>query len=208
MANFLDMQNAIEDYILRTDINDQVKSAINRAIARHSKGRYWFIETQATFNTTQGDWFYTTPVIPEDIRQIQYLRITVGGVYYDVMQRDIDFIISANVNNNQGQPVDYAWWDRSIYFYPVPQDTYAINIFYQKTYAPLVDPTDSNDWTEILEAQDVIEAEALRWLYKNVILDPEKAAEYKEEVKDAVKVLNSINESITGINGHIKSTEW
>lgn len=208
MANFLELQTIIEDAILRPDVNTQVKEAINKAIARYSKARLWFIETRQDFNTTQGDWFYTTPVIPDDIRQIDYLRITVNNVYYDVLERDVQFIISANVNNNQGQPVDWAWYDRSIYFYPIPQDTYPISIFYQKSYAPLVDPTDSNDWTEILEAQDLIIAETLRRLYKYIILDADKAAEYNAEAKEAMQVLQEISESITGMNGAIKATAW
>lgn len=208
MANFLKLQTIIEDAILRPDVNAQVKEAINMAIARYSKARLWFVETRQDFNTTQGDWFYTTPIIPDDIRQIDYMRITVNNVYYDLNQRDIQFIISANVNGNQGQPVDWAWWDQSIYFYPVPQDTYAISIFYQKTYAPLVDPTDANDWTTILEAQDLIIAETLRRLYKYIILDAEKAAEYSAEAKEAMQVLQEISESITGMNGAIQSTAW
>lgn len=208
MSTFLEMQEAIEDYILRTDINPQVQKAINRAIAKYSKARFWFTETEESFNTVQGDWFYGIPPVPSDIRQIDYLRITVNNVYYEVIQRNIQWIIDANVNNNQGQPTDWAWWQNRIYFYPVPQDAYPITIFYQKSYAPLVDPTDENDFTTIPEAEDLIEAEALRWLYKKVILDPQKAEEYKIEAKDCLRVLNEINESMTGIEGNIEPTQW
>lgn len=208
MSTFLEMQDNIEGYLLRTDINAYVKTAINRAIAKYSKARFWFDEATYDWVTVQGVWKYGPPIIPDNIRQIDYFRITVNTVYYNVIQRDIQFIIDANVNNNQGQPTDWGWYAKQIWFYPLPQDEYPITLFYQKTYAPLVDPTDSNDFTEIPEAQDLIEAEALRWLYKNVILDAEKAAEYKEEAFDALKTLNSINESMTGINGEIKATAW
>lgn len=208
MSTFLEMQNHIEDFILRTDINPQVQLAINRAIAKYSKARFWFDEATANFNTAQGTYIYFAPVIPDDIRQIDYLRITVNNVYYKVNQRDFQYIIDANVNNNQGQPVDWGWFDRSILFYPVPQDVYPITLFYQKTYAPLVNPTDTNDFTEILEAEELIENEALYWLYKKVILDAEKAAEYKEAARDALRVLNEITEGLTGISGYIKPTGW
>lgn len=209
MSTFFQMQQNIEGYLLRTDINSYVQLAINRAIAKYSKKRWWFDEATYDWITVQGVWFYgTADGIPDDIRQIDYFRITVNTVYYNVIQRDIQFIIDANVNNNQGQPTDWAWYDKSIYFYPVPQDEYPIRLFYQKNYAPLVFPSDSNDFTTIPEAEDLIEAEALRWLYKRVILDAEKAAEYEKEAFDCKETLDSINESMTGINGSIKATSW
>ncbi len=208
MSTFLQMQNNIENYILRTDINSSVQLAINRAIAKYSKQRWWFDETTGTFSTAQGTWAYDSALIPDDIRQIDYHRITVNNVYYNVIQRDIQFIIDANVNNNQGQPTDWAWYEQKIYYYPVPQATYPITLYYQKVYAPLVAPTDTNDFTEILEAEDLIEQESLRWLYSNVILDDAQAVKYREGAREAWKVLNQINESMTGINGKIAPTEW
>jgi hypothetical protein len=209
MSNFIQMQDNISAYILRDDVATYVKLAINRAIAKYSKSRFWFDETTDTFDLVQGTWFYgVADGVPDDIRQIDYMRITVNNVYYHVNQRDIQYVIDANVNNNQGQPVDWAWYNESIYFYPVPQSDYPITLFYQKNYPELVDPTDSNSFTEIPEAAELIENEALYWLYKKVILDPEKAQEYKIAAADSLKVLNQINESITGVEGSIKPTRW
>lgn len=209
MSTFLDMQNNIEGYLLRYDINSQVQLAINRAIKKYSKARFWFDETQQTFFTVQGQWTYATADgVPADIRQIDYLRITVNNVYYEVNERDIQYILDANVNNNQGQPIDYAQYEEKIWFYPIPQQIYPITVYYQKEYATLVFPTDNNDFTNIPEAEELIECEALRWLYAKVILDKDMAADYKQQAKDALKVLNEITESKTGINGYIKPTFW
>lgn len=209
MSTFLQMQNNIEGYLLRTDINVSVQLAINRAIAKYSKARFWFDETEFTFSTVQGQWQYgTADGVPADIRQIDYMRITVNNVYYNVNERDIQYIVDANVNNNQGQPVDYGWYENEIFFYPVPQDVYPITLFYQQSAATLVFPTDHNNFTDIPEAEELIECEALSWLYLKVILDIDKAMEYKQAAKDALRVLNEINESKTGINGYIKPTYW
>ena len=203
------MQNNIEAYLLRTDINTMVQLAINRAIKKYSKARFWFDETEFTFSTVVGQWTYSsTDGVPTDIRQIDYTRITVNNVYYRVIERDIQYIIDANVNNNQGQPIDYAWYEEKIWFYPVPQQIYPITLYYQKEYATLVFPTDTNDFTTIPEAEELIECEALRWLYEKVILDQEKANTYRAAGREALKVLNEINESKTGINGYIKPTYW
>lgn len=208
MSTFLQMQDNIEGYLLRTDLNTYVKLAINRAIKKYSKAKIWFDETTANFNTSQGQWVYTILDIPGDIRQIDHMRIQVNNVYYTVIQRPAQYIIEANVNSNQGQPIDWAWYDQAIYFYPIPQDTYPITLFYQKEYTPLVFPTDTNDWTIIPEAEELIECEALRWLYKKVILDKDKAEEYKEDARIALQVLNQINESMTGSLGDIQPTYW
>lgn len=208
MATFLEMQQSIEGQLNRTDLTDYVKRAINRSIAKYSKQRWWFDETEATFSTVQGLWSYDDTFIPDNIRQIDYHRITVNNVYYNVIERDIQFIVDANVNNNQGQPTDYAWYEKKIFYYPIPQDAYPITLYYQKIFAPLVNPTDTNDFTEIEEAQDLIEAEAMRWMYARVIIDVVLAAQFKVEAKDAWQALNEINESMTGINGYITPTDW
>lgn len=210
MSTFLQMQNNIEGYLLRSDINTMVQLAINRAVKKYSKSRFWFDETFQDFFTVQGQWSYSQAAleIPIDIRQIDYMRITVNSVFDEVYQRDIQYIIDANVNSNQGQPIDYAWYDQSIFFYPIPQQSYPIRLFYQKTYAPLQFPTDTNDFTIFPEAEELIECEALRWLYEKVILDEEKAMTYRAAAKEALRVLNEVNESMTGINGSIKPTYW
>ena len=209
MSTFLQVQNNIESFLLRTDINNMVQLAINRAVTKYSKQRWWFDETVQTFTTVQGQWTYgVADGVPADIRQIDYMRITVSSVYYKIIERDIQFIIQANVNNNQGQMTDYAWYNELIYFYPVPQNPYPIDLYYQKVYPYMVFPSDTNDFVTIPEAEELIENEALRWLYKKVILDADKAQEYKDAAFESWRVLNQINESMTGIDGEIKATNW
>lgn len=209
MSTFLEVQNNIEGYLLRYDIQPQIQLAINRAIKKFSKAKLWFDETQQDFLTVQGKWQYgAADGVPDDIRQIDHMRITVNNVYYTVIQRPIQYIIEANVNNNQGQPIDWAWYEEEIFFYPIPQHDYPITLFYQKQYAPLVFPTDTNDWITIEEAEELIENEALRWIYKKVLLDKDMADEYKVEAAESLRVLNEINESMTGALGNIQATYW
>lgn len=209
MSTFLQVQNNIEGYLLRTDINNYVQLAINRAISKYSKQRWWFDETTGSFTTIKGQWQYGfADGVPSDIRQIDFFRITVNNVYYEVIQRDIQFIVMANVNNNQGQMTDYAWYANQIWFYPVPQNPYPITLWYQKLYPYLVFPTDTNDFITIPEAEELIENEALRWLYKKVILDAGKAEEYEAAALDSWKVLNQINDGMTGVWGDIHATNW
>ncbi len=208
MSTFLEMQTNIEDYLDRTDLNPQVQKAINRAIKKYSSKRFWFTEAESDFTTTQGQWVYNTTDIPDDIREIYYMRITVNNVYYQVFPRSQEYVVNANVNNNQGQPVDYAWFNKEISFYPVPQDEYEIKLYYFKEYDELTLPTDTNDFTTIPEAEELIENEALRWLYKKIILDMPMANEYKQAAFEAKKILDEITEGLTGMNGAIQATTW
>lgn len=208
MSTFLEMQENITDYLFRDDLNPQIQKAINRAIKKFSKEKFWFMETEADFTTTQGQWVYNTVDIPDNIRNIYYMRITVNSVYYQVYEETQEYVINANVNNNQGQPVNYSFWNREISFYPVPQDAYPIKLYYYKQYDEMTLPTDNNDFTNIPEAEELIENEALRWLYQKVILDFDMAAQYSQAVVDAKKVLNEITEGLTGMDGHIVATSW
>lgn len=209
MSTFLQMQNIIQDgYLLRTDLNTYVQTAINRAIAKYSKNTFWFIDSTGTFATVNGTQSYGAGIIPAYIRNIQYLRITVNNVYYRLFPCDINVILEANVNNNAGQPTEWAWFNQSIYLYPTPQAAYTITVYYTKTYAPLVNTTDTNDFTTNPEAEELIENEALYWLYKKVILDKDKAEEYRVAAQGSLKVLQGITAGLTGMQGAIQGTRW
>lgn len=192
----------------RTDINTQVQLAINRAIRKYAKTPFWFDERVGTFVTVNGTQSYGSGTIPDYIRNIDYVRLTVSAVYYQLIQRDINYILSANVNNNVSQPVDWAWYAQSIYFYPTPSQVYTVTVYYHTTYTDLVSNSDTNDWTTNPEAQELIENESLYWLYKKVVLDPEKAEEYRLAALTSYKDLVTLNAQLTGMDGAVRATSY
>ena len=208
MSTFVQMQTNIANYLNRTDLTSEIKLAINRAIRTYSKTRFWFDEAVGTFVTVNGTQSYGSGTIPALIRNIDYVRLTVASTYYQLIERDINYIISANVNNNTSQPTDYAWYAESIYLYPTPGQVYTVTVYYHKTYATMTADADTNSWTENPEAEEVIEKASLSWLYENVVLDPDRAAQYKEAAKFAYRNLVSMNEQLTGMNGAIRATSW
>ncbi len=128
----------------------------------------------------------------------------VTGNYWEIFKANIDKIVEWNANDNTGMPLNYAWFDSKIWFYPVPDSAYVVNIFYDKYYADLSADGDSNDWTNNSETESLIENEAKYHLYKEIILDKEQAAECKALVKEALTNIRTITKNFNGVDGYIR----
>lgn len=201
MADLLDLQNSIADYLQRTDLTAQITTAINRAIASYSTEDFWFTQTTGTFNTIASQESYTTADgVPSNIREITYMRMTVGTSFYRMKQRQIQFIEDRNPNNNVGRPSDFCYYGQSIYFNPIPSGVFAMTLWYRKNYIPLSSSTDTNDFTTTTEALNLIEAKALWWLNKYIIRDPQGAADNLEMEANALAILRTISNDLTSSN--------
>jgi len=132
----------------------------------------------------------------------------IGGTYYELDEAGIDLVIRRNVNDNPGLPLNYAWFDSSIYFYPIPDQTYVIQVFYEKYYADLSAGSDSNDFTNNPETEQLIEQEAEYQLYDTVILDPIMAAKCLENRDKALKTCRKITTNFNSVHGAIRATNF
>lgn len=144
------------------------------------------------YNSTAGDFF---------------LR-DIGGTYYDVDEVAIDVVLQRNVNDNPGLPLDYAWFNEKMYFYPIPDNTYTVQVYYEKYYADLSADGDSNDFTNNPETEELIESEAEFQLYSNVILDAEQAARCAAMRDIALKRCKTITSNFNGVHGFIRATTF
>ena len=150
---------------------------------------FYFQQTSSTFNVTSGQYIYTTATIPTDIREINNIQITVSSFDYEVKPRSIDWILDTDPDNYNGDPTDYAFYNQSIYFSPTPNATRTITIYYDKSYADLSATGDSNDFTTIPIATDMVRARAEWMLYKQLLGDPDSAAQAKELELDSYNQL-------------------
>lgn len=132
----------------------------------------------------------------------------VGGTYYDLDEAGIDLVVRRNVNDNPGLPLNYAWYNESIYFYPIPDQVYIIQIFYEKYYADLTSGSDSNDFTNNYETEQLIEQEVEYQLYDTVILDPVMAAKCIENRDRALKTCRRVTTNFKGVHGAIRATQF
>lgn len=190
------MRSRIEDYLDRSDLETQVTLAINRAIEYYEKERFWFNEKTGTFSTVANQKNYSSSdSIPTDMAQIDYVEVTASGKEYELTPRTYDYIKELIGFDMTGQPTDYAYYQENFYLYPVPNAVYTITVSYQQKYTALSADTDENDFTT--DAEDLIEARSLWWLYKNIIHDNEQADSAKIAELDALASLRKKTYKLT-----------
>lgn len=198
MATFLDVQNNIADYLNRSDLTTQIKTAINRAIASYGTHDFWFTQAgPSTFSTIANQESYAVADgIPDNIREITYLRLTSGGSFYRIDPRTLVYIQEHNPNSNPGMPFNYCFWAKKIYLNPIPDAVYTVTAWFRKTYAEMTLNADTNDFTTNIEALNLIEAKACWWLSSYIIRDKEGAAEYQEMESNALAILSTIGNNL------------
>lgn len=191
MSTFDDMVNKIASDMQRSDLKTQIGTAINRAIRYYyDKDPFYFNEATATFTTTQGQKIYTpSDTNITDIAKILQVEIEINpSTNISLTPRTFQYIQDVNINNTQGQPFDYAYYNESFYIYPVPDNTYTITVFYNNEFQEL-SGAESNAFTT--DAEDLIEARA-RWsLYKAVIRNKDAALDAKEQETDALQAIRT-----------------
>lgn len=171
----------------RTDLNTQIKAAIQTAIAKWERTRFYFNELNAinAFNTVHGQEYYTSSDYAgiATIAHIDKMWALVSNNRYFLMPRTMQYLDEVSVNPNVAAPsvgVDYAYYAETIRLYPIPDGSYPISIQGTKRFAALNADSDSNVWT--CDAEALIRTEAKLDLYLNVIKQPDQAQLMKIQI--------------------------
>jgi len=206
MSTFLQMRTKIADYLDRSDLSSQINDAINRAIEYYEKERFWFNEKTGTFATVANTKNYSSAGgVPTDIAEIDYVEVTQSGKEYEVEPRTYNYIKRPQGYDVTGLPKYYAFYQENFYLDPIPNAIYTITISYQQKYTALSADGDSNDFTT--DAEDLIEARALWWLYGRIIKDKELADSAKQ---DELNALSSLREKTRKLiaTGYVRPTSF
>ena len=163
----------IEDDLARYDIPNQIYDAINDAILHYQSTRLFFTETRtATFMTVAGQSYYSAaddPDIP-DMYQVDDAQITVSGNVYSLDREDatqLEQLIGSTASS--GDPLSWAWVDRGILLYPIPNAIRTIRLLGGIKKAAPTDDTPGNVW--MTEAFELIRAHAKLLLAVHVTND-------------------------------------
>jgi hypothetical protein len=80
-STFLQMQSRIADDLDRTDLNTQIKLAINRAIQHYEIEPFWFKETSSSFPAVmnQEEYVYGVGSVPTDVQMIDIMERQYSG---------------------------------------------------------------------------------------------------------------------------------
>jgi hypothetical protein len=153
MATFAEIQTAVSKRLL--DANNtavsvaDVAAAVNSAIKYWKFRRFWFNEVNDSATMTIQDG--TIP-LPSDFLVPAYddgaFRIEYSESRYSLTKLSTKEYNDIYAANGFGLPRFYAPFNPSQYeVYPLPDRDYTITRAYLKDYAPLVNGTDTNDFT-------------------------------------------------------------
>jgi len=187
MTTYGDMQNRIADELGgRADLAAQIQLAIQTAIAKWERERFYFNEirydavSSPLFTTSQGQEFYGASTSPSSagaiatIAHLDKVTVLVSGNRYTLAPRLAQYLEDISVNPIvQGQPVDYAYYAEQLRLYPIPDNAYPIGVLGTTRFAALVNTGDSNAW--MLDAEALVRCEAKMDLYENTLQQPDLA---------------------------------
>lgn len=195
MASLGDMMNRIADELGgRTDLlvpssgltYSPIQLAIQDAVSFWENERFYFNEyrTAGAFSTVVGQEFYTVSDwadIPT-ILHIDKLSILISGNRYFMTPRTEQWMEDISINPSwSGQPVDYAYYNYQLRFYPIPNGVYPVNVLGTKYFTALSAARDTNPWTN--DGEQMIRATAKQFIYRDTILDDGKAASMAASAK-------------------------
>jgi hypothetical protein len=202
------MQQRIADDLDRSDLNTQIKLAINRAIKHYQTEPFWFKETSASFSAVnaQEEYIYGTGSVPSDVEMIDIMERQYNGDKMPIKEITPFELEAKQSNDNTGIPSEFAQYQNRFKLYPIPnQSGITMLIKYTKNYAELSADSDTNDW--LTYAEDLIEARARWWLNIRVIKDVPAANDDALQESVALDALRTLNQHKTG-QGEVIPTEF
>lgn len=180
MTTYGAMQDRIADELDRTDLTSQIQKAIQTAVDKYQRKRFFFNEARSlTFNTVDGQEFYTSSDASDipNLLMIDNVKLTISGsdkvelerVPYSELEHD-----SSNLTVDEGQPTAYAYYAKQLRLYPIPDAAYAVRVSGVFALSDLSATGDTNAW--MTDAEALIRSRAKRELLTHVIRDAEGAA--------------------------------
>lgn len=207
------LKTEILDDLERSSAADgtRVLAAISSAIKFYQPKRFFFNESRSvTFTTSANDWDYTFGTggdITTEFYRVDAAFVVENGNNYKLSRRDyrdIELLNDSNATSNR--PYDWAWVDRQMVLYPIPDDTYTIRLVGHIKYAePAADDTADNEW--FTEAYELIRCRAKAYLYAHVYPDPPMAALMQAGEQQALRSLQEATMAKAGM-GEIEPTDF
>jgi hypothetical protein len=199
MATYREMQDRINlDYLNRTDLANETKRAIIRAIKHYEKQHFWFNMTATALAIGTAS---TTVAIPADFLALDFATVLNASINSIVVIRSYDRVSYKNqVMAQSGVPEEIAYWRDAFHFTPKPSSATSITVHYTHTLTTLSGDSDANGWTSA--AEDLIVHHATADMLANVlrVTDINQIKSHKEWELEAYKTLKAGNDMRLGID--------
>lgn len=186
------MQARIQNEVLGLITADDVKNAIQDAIAEYEREDFYFNNmrtfgaatgSNSDLQTVQGKEFYSYQDLSVLINMphISKISILAFSNRYPLVNRTQQWMDDVSMSPTwNGLPTDWAWISGSIRLYPIPNDSYPLIIDGTIRFPPLVNDADYNVWSNRAEA--LIRTESKRLLFTNITRDEDQAAIMLREI--------------------------
>lgn len=193
MATYLELQTEIADQLARSDLTNQIKTAIKDAIEHYQRQQFYFNEERTlTFSTVDGQEFYGSSDnanIP-NLAVINVLTATINGNRVPLTAKPYGVLDEISPDTNlEGSPIYYAYYARQIRFYPIPDKAYPIRVSGIWRLTELSADQDENVWTT--EARQLIRARAVAALALDYQHDEQMALRARAREEDALRALRA-----------------
>ena len=197
MATYREMPDRINlDYLNRTDLGNETKRAILRAIKHFEKNHFWFNQTATALAIGTAS---VTVAVPADFLMLDYATVRDSSIDYIVTVRNFDRIAYKNQtvalggSNASGVAQEVAYYRDAFYFTPKPSSATSLTVYYTHALTALSADSDTNGWTSA--AEDLIVHHATADMLANVlrVTDKDQIASHKQWEKEAYDMLKQGN---------------
>lgn len=191
-ATYGEMQARIQHEVLGDITIDDIKNAIQDAIAEYEAQSFWFNQIRlygspgsgSNLQTVNGQEFYSAQDLPvlTVIPHISKVMVLAFANRYSLVERTYQWIDDVSLSTTwQGLPTDWAYQSQSLRLYPVPNGNYPLIIDVTTRFQPLVNDSDYNVWTN--RGALLIRTEAKRLLFRNLTRDEDQAQYMEQELQ-------------------------
>lgn len=203
MPTFSQLQDRINlDYLNRTDLGNETKRAIVRAVKHYEKERFWFNMTATALAIGTAS---LTVALPSDFLMLDFVTVRDSSQDSIVVIRSFDRIAYQNRTVAAGGPAasgvcaEICYWHDTLQFTPKPQSATTLTVHYVQSFPVLSADTDSNAWTSA--GEDLIVHHATADMLANVlrVADASQVQAHKTWEAEAYKMLQYGNNMRLGI---------
>ena len=169
MSTYGAMIDRIADELKRSDLTSQIRLAIKSAIQNYENETFYFNETRQTIDTVDGKEYYG---LPTNFQGLNTLTLTTNSYTYLLQPRTFEWIEEHQTNDNyKSRPTDWAIFAQQLRLFPIPNDSYRIEMSGIKRFDELSATSDTNAF--MVDGEEVIRYRAKKDVLINIIQGPE-----------------------------------
>ncbi len=182
MSDFITMQDLIAKRVrfsasaAASGIQADIKDAIAEAISFYKHNMFWFNQQDAKADTVDGQEYYPLPSAYIAMLNVVASYSSGSQRTRSIVPRTEEEMDELNSSESRGQPHYRCIHNEQIRLSPIPDGVYELNMSFVRDVMvdnPLVDDTDTNEWTT--DAGPMIRYRAQAILWDDLIRNPQEA---------------------------------